>query len=112
MVTGFRELVDIHVSIEVLNRQKVLRTNSTGVSLPVSAVGLVNVSQQGAFIAERLMAINTLQGGTQTSILRWRALGVALHNVPLEVLWDIKAFLTAAAFAGFFQFPFISSRQA
>ncbi|ONI45651.1 hypothetical protein AN641_00460 [Candidatus Epulonipiscioides gigas] len=112
MVTGFRELVDVHVSIEVLNRQKVLGADSTGMALPVSAVGLVNVSQQGALITEGLMAVDALQGGTQASILRWRTLRVALCDVPLEVLWDIKALLTTAAFASFFQFPFISSGQA
>lgn len=69
MVTGFGELVDVHVSIEVFNRQKVLRADSTGVALPVSAVGLVNVSQQGALITEGLMAVDALQGGTQASIL-------------------------------------------
>lgn len=69
MVTGFGELVDVHVSIEVLNRQKVLRADSTGVTLPVSAVGLVNVCQQGALITEGLVAVDALQGGTQASIL-------------------------------------------
>lgn len=69
MVTRFGELVDVHVSIEVLDGQKVLRADSTGVALPVSAVGLVNVGQQGSLIAEGLMAVNALQGGTQASIL-------------------------------------------
>lgn len=100
------------MSIEVLNRQKVLRADSTGVALPVSAVGLVNVSQQGALVTEGLMAVDALQGGTQASILGWRAFRVALRNVPLEVLWDIKALLTTAAFASFFHFPLISSRKA
>lgn len=52
--------MDVHVSIEVLNRQKVLRADSTGVALPVSAVGLVNVSQQGALVTEGLMAVDAL----------------------------------------------------
>lgn len=69
MVTRFGELVDVHVSIEVLNRQKVLRADSTSVALPVSAVGLVNVGQQGTLVTEGLMAVNALQGGTQASIL-------------------------------------------
>lgn len=69
MVTRFGELVDVHVSIEVLDRQKVLGADSTGVALPVSAVGLVNVGQQGALITEGLMAVNALQGSTQASIL-------------------------------------------
>lgn len=112
MVTRFRELVNVHMSIQVLNRQKVLRADSTGVALLVSAVGLVDVSQQGALVAEGLMAVDTLEGGTQTSILRRRAFRVALCNMSLEVFWDIKTLLTTAAFACFFQFPFIGSRKA
>lgn len=81
-------------------------------ALPVSTVCLVNVSQQGALVTEGLMAVDALQGGTQTPILGWRALGVALHNMPLEVFWDIEALFTTATFASFFQFPFVSSRKA
>uniref|UniRef100_A0A3P8S9E1 Uncharacterized protein n=1 Tax=Amphiprion percula TaxID=161767 RepID=A0A3P8S9E1_AMPPE len=59
--------------IEVLNRQKVFRADSTRVALPISAVGLVNVGQQGALITEGLMAVDALQG----------ALRVALCDVSL-----------------------------
>uniref|UniRef100_A0A3B5BN64 Uncharacterized protein n=1 Tax=Stegastes partitus TaxID=144197 RepID=A0A3B5BN64_9TELE len=76
--------------------------DSGSVALPVSAVGLVNVSQQGALITEGLVAVDALQG----------ALWVALCDVPLELFWNIKALLTTAAFTGFFQLPFISSREA
>uniref|UniRef100_A0A3Q1I2C7 Uncharacterized protein n=1 Tax=Acanthochromis polyacanthus TaxID=80966 RepID=A0A3Q1I2C7_9TELE len=88
--------------IEVLNRQKVFRADSTRVALPISAVGLVNVGQQSALVTEGLMAVDALQG----------ALGVALCDVPLELFRNIKAFLTTAAFTGFFQLPFISSGEA
>lgn len=69
MVTRFWELVDVHMGIEVLNRQKVLGADSTGVTLPVTTVSLVNVGQQGSLITEGLMAVDALQGGPQASIL-------------------------------------------
>lgn len=81
-------------------------------AFPVSAVRLVDVSQQGALVTEGLMAVDALQGGTQASVLGWRALRVALHNMPLEVFWDIKALLAAATFASFFQLPFVGSGKA
>lgn len=109
MVTRFRELVDVHMGIEILNRQKVLRADSTDMALPITAVGLVNVGQQGAFITEGLMAVDALQGSTQASILRWGALWVALRDVPLELLRNIKAFLAPAALPSLFQLPFFTS---
>lgn len=112
MVTRFRELVNVHVSIEVLNGQKVLRADSTDVPLSISAVGLVNVGQQGALITEGLVAIDALQGRTQTTILGWRAIRVALCDVSLKLLWNIKAFLATTALPGFFQFPILSSGKA
>lgn len=112
MVTRFRELVNIHMSIKVLDREKVLRAYSTGVALLVSAVGLVDVSQQGALVAEGLVAVDALEGGAQTSILRRRAFWVALGNMSLEVFWDVKTLLATAAFARFLQFPFVGSRKA
>lgn len=112
MVTRFRELVNIHMSIQVLDRQKVLRADSTGVALLVSAVGLVDVGQQGALVAEGLVAVDALEGGSQTSILRRRAFRVALRYMSLEVFWDIKTLLASAALARFLQFPFVGSGEA
>lgn len=100
------------MSIEVLDRQKVLRADSTGVALPVSAVSLVDVSQKSALVTKGLMAVDTLQGGTQASILRRRAFRVALDDVSLEVFWYVKTLLTTTALACFFQFPIISSGEA
>lgn len=37
---------------------------------------------------------------------------MALSDVPLELFWDIKTLLASAAFACFFQLPFITSREA
>lgn len=36
---------------------------------------------------------------------------MAFCDMPLELFWNIEAFLTPAAFAGFFQLPFISPRE-
>lgn len=37
---------------------------------------------------------------------------MALRDVPLELLGDVKTLLTAAAFASFFQLPFVGPRKA
>jgi len=107
MVAGFRELVNVHMSIEVLNRQEVLRADGAVVALPVAAVRLVNVGQQRALVTEGLVAVNALQGGAQHSVLRWGALGVVLCDVSLELLWDVEALLTAAALTGLFRLPVV-----
>lgn len=63
---------------------------------------LLYVVQEGGLLHKQLVAVHALEGG---SVLIRGALGMALRNVLLEVLWEVKAFLTLAALLSVFHLP-------
>lgn len=63
---------------------------------------LLYVVHEGGLLHKQLVAVHALEG---CSVLIWGTLRVALRNVLLEVLWEVKAFLTLAALLSVLHLP-------
>jgi hypothetical protein len=101
VIAGLWLLVTVHVTVQFLHCVETLRTDAARVLL-LPTVHLLHMVHEGGLLDKELVAVDTLEG---RSVLVGGALGVALCNVLLEVLWEVKAFLALTALLSVLHLP-------